>query len=173
MWRFSRWAGADRRSLLIGSCTAQERRVGSPRQDLGTGESQAVFAARRRSPASVQSSNPLLALKVSINGAEPILCGAEDLSVLTAGVNLAGQLGTQTQHPRPGEPPDSWVRAGGLTSRPEGHVDEHINWIWQGGLQVGDVVTIEVVHTDQPSIPISRKPVKDRAELAAEADGPP
>jgi len=105
----------------------------------------------------------MLGMKVSINAGAPIICAPDDLSVLTAGVNLAGQLGIQTKHPRPGEPPQAWIRAGGLTSRPEGQVDEHIQWIWQDGLTVGDVVTIELVHTEQPSAPISRKPARERA----------
>jgi|JI10StandDraft_1071094.scaffolds.fasta_scaffold871525_2 hypothetical protein len=105
----------------------------------------------------------MLGLKVSINGAEPVICGAEDLHVLMAGVHLAGQLGSQTQHPRPSEPPDLWVRAGGMTSRPSGQTDEHLNWVRQDGLKVGDTVTIEVVQTDRPAVPIERTPASERA----------
>jgi hypothetical protein len=105
----------------------------------------------------------MLGLKVSINGGEPVVCGAEDLGVLMAGVHLAGQLGARTQHPRPGEAPDLWVRAGGLTSRPDDQGDEHINWIHHHALKVGDSVTIEIVRTETPSEPVDRTPARQRA----------
>jgi hypothetical protein len=105
----------------------------------------------------------MLGLKVSINGADPVICGADDLGVLMAGVHLAGQLGARTSHPRPGEKPDLWMRAGGMTSRPRGEGDEHINWIHHHALKVGDTVTIEIVQTDKPSEPVDRSAARERA----------
>src|SRR5687767_4129950 len=105
----------------------------------------------------------MLGLKVSINGGEPVVCGADDLGVLMAGVHLVGQLGARTHHPRPTEPPDLWMRAGGMTSRARGESDEHINWIHHHALKVGDTVTIEIVHTDKPSNPVDRRPARERA----------
>ena len=105
----------------------------------------------------------MLALRVSINGAAPVVCGADDLAVLTASVTASGPLGPKTfdQHSRVA--PDIYVRAGGLTSRPEGQADEHLGWMRHRELRVGDVVTIEVVSDDSPSEVVDRRPAKERA----------
>jgi hypothetical protein len=105
----------------------------------------------------------VLGLKVSINGGNPWSAVPRTWSVLKAGVNLAGQLGARTQHPRPGEAPDLWLWAAGLTSRPHGQGDEHINWIQHHALKVGDSVTIEIVRIETPSEPVDRTPARRRA----------
>jgi len=83
--------------------------------------------------------------------------------VLTASVSMAGMLGSQTQHPRPGEAPDRWVSLRGLTSRSQEHTDEHLRWLQQYDLKVGDRITIEIVETTTPSSPVSRKSARESA----------
>lgn len=102
----------------------------------------------------------MLALKVSRNGQPPVVCGADDLAVLDASVSLAGRLGPATEHPRPDEPPDMWLKVAGLTSRAQGTSDEHLTWIRDFGLRVGDTITIVVVETEDPAPPTGRKVAK-------------
>lgn len=102
----------------------------------------------------------MLALQVTLNGQPPVVCGADDLAVLDASVSLVGRLGSATEHPRPDEPPDMWLKASGLTSRANEADDEHIAWIRNYGLRVGDTITIVVVETENPAPPIERKAAK-------------
>jgi hypothetical protein len=105
----------------------------------------------------------MIGLKVSINGGEPIVCAAEDLAVLVASVELYGPLGKLTREVRPGVEPKCRANAGGLTRRAVGQQDEHVDWIDQRVLSVGDTVTIEVIATDSPSSPVRHEPADGRA----------
>lgn len=102
----------------------------------------------------------MLALQVTRNGQPSVVCGADDLAVLIASVSLAGRLGPSTEHPRPDEQPDMWLKVGGLTSRANGTPDEHLAWIRDYGLRVGDTITIVVVETENPAPPTERKAAK-------------
>jgi hypothetical protein len=98
----------------------------------------------------------MFALKICLNQQEAIVAGAEDLGVLTAYVSIAGALGPRSLHPRPSEPPDMWCSLKGLTSRDAASSDEHLHWLSQHELKVGDRITIEVVETEAPHQPVAR-----------------
>ena len=104
----------------------------------------------------------MLGLKVTINDGESVTGGTEDLGVLTASVSASGILGKESDHPRPGEPPDIWIRLGGLTSRVDAETDEHLCWMWSE-LNVGDRIVVEVVEIDSSDEPTERMPKRDRA----------
>lgn len=114
----------------------------------------------------------MLGLKIKINNGEAIVGGADDLATLTAYVSAAGVLGPKTHHPRPDEPPDLWVTLRGLTSRPSPDSDEHLAWLQQHPLRVGDSITIEVVETEEPDVPVSRRLAGETAQQAVGADEP-
>jgi hypothetical protein len=96
----------------------------------------------------------LYALKIRINNEEPIIAGADDLCVLTAGVNCVGRLGDKSCHAREDEGADLFVSVGGLTSRAPELADEHLNWLSQRPLQIGDIVCVEILDTPSADAPI-------------------
>ena len=101
----------------------------------------------------------MIAFKVTHNGKQSALAGTPDLSVLTVFVTANGRLG-----------PDSYgsvgltdhysisLEIGGLTSRGSKYRDEFVHW-HRTSLNVGDVVTVEVVESDFTDEPKKRKPV--------------
>jgi len=93
---------------------------------------------------------------MKLNGAVLCTAGAEDLSVLTALVNAVGNLGPKTKKHRD-EPPDIYLSLGGLTGRKEAP-DEHLNWVSQEPLAVGDKVEIEVLESDIADAPKTSSP---------------
>lgn len=95
----------------------------------------------------------MYALKVTINDEAPFVAGAEDLGVLNAIVSCVGVLGSQTRRAR--DEVDLSLTVGGLTSRAPELADEHVRWLPNRGLSVGDVVRIELVETTVADAPIS------------------
>ena len=89
----------------------------------------------------------MYALKISINGREPVTGGATDLCVLSAILSLTGKLGPEAEPRRDDGSVDIDLRLGGLTARANGAVDEHLQWL-RTNLQAGDVVSMCVVETN-------------------------
>src|SRR5690349_15619112 len=101
----------------------------------------------------------MLALRVAINGGKPVVAGADDLGVLSAIISCVGALGPRARSPRGDGAEAMTLNLGGLTSRGNDAPDEHIDWLSQVPLKVGDRIAVELIETDSPS-PI------DRAKLA-------
>jgi hypothetical protein len=92
----------------------------------------------------------MIALRVKINNQPAVTGGAEDLSVLTAIVTATGKLGEKTHPAKLGDIDLAEIdfRLGGLTSRAVGVTNEHVCWLENIALTVGDKLSIEVVETD-------------------------
>jgi hypothetical protein len=99
------------------------------------------------------------ALRVTINGGIPVVGGAADLGVLPLIVSCVSALGSDAQSPRGNDVESIKLSLGGLTSRGGGATDEHIDWLSQVPLKVGDRIEVELIETDSP------EPI-DHAELA-------
>lgn len=98
----------------------------------------------------------MYALEVQINDEVPVIAGADDLGVLNANVTCGGRLGRHSFSGHEGKPHLD-VTVGGLTSRPPDVADEHLRWISQKQLQVGDVISIKVLDTPNVNALISGK----------------
>jgi hypothetical protein len=106
----------------------------------------------------------MFALKVQINDEAPIIAGADDLSVLNATVNCVGKLGSASRPVREDESDDLFISVGGLTSRASDVPDEHLNWISQKPLKIGDLISIELLETPRADAPISGKEAGKRKQ---------
>lgn len=104
----------------------------------------------------------MYALKVRINEEAPVIAGAEDLSVLNAGVSCVGKLGSSTVQARDNEAVDLFLTVGGLTSRAPETADEHLRWISQRPLGVGDVISVEVLKTSLADAPTGGREAEKR-----------
>ncbi len=90
----------------------------------------------------------MFALKVQINNDTPVTGGAKDLGVLSALLTCSGKLGPASVPFRDDETQDFTFRLGGLTSRANGELDEHLVWLEHRKLKLGDKVTVQIVETD-------------------------
>jgi hypothetical protein len=99
----------------------------------------------------------MIALQISLNDVPLCVAGASDLAVLHAIVNAVGVLGSDTKSLGDGqtEDPDLFLSVGGLTSRREGH-DEHLRWVENTPLAVGDCIKVTVVEIDEVDPPVNR-----------------
>ena len=98
----------------------------------------------------------MIALRTSLNGRQLTLAGAGDLAVLHTIVNALGKLGPQTKPQREEEVGVTLLLSvGGLTNRLEGD-DEHLRWVEQQELSLGDEVLIELVDVPEVDPPVSR-----------------
>ena len=90
----------------------------------------------------------MLTLEVTLNGKKLALAGAQDLGVLNAIINAVGKLGERSEG-KVGKKTnyDLFLHVGGLTSRPKGQTNEHLNWVHQHPLSIGDEVTVKIVET--------------------------
>jgi hypothetical protein len=105
----------------------------------------------------------MYALKVRINDEAPIIAGADDLGVLSAIVNCVGELGSNSRPLREDEGVDLFITVGGLTSRASSDVpDEHLNWVSQKPLRIGDVISVEVVDTPNADAPLGVQEAEKR-----------
>ena len=107
----------------------------------------------------------MYALRVTINGKKTVVAGAEDLSVLSATVTLTGKLGARAISPRRGKP-DLMVRVGGLTSR-RNRPDEHLEWLKNYNVKVGDQFLVEIIKTNKAGRIIERRPSKGKASTSS------
>jgi hypothetical protein len=105
----------------------------------------------------------MIALEIQLNGQRLCLAGAEDLSVLNAGVGVVGLLKSK-QSPLIPPPRDSTARqrpyfdlqVGGLTDRGPGIEDSHLRWCTGVNVGIGDVVCVRILDiaptdADQPT----------------------
>jgi hypothetical protein len=99
----------------------------------------------------------MYALKVRINDEAPIIAGANDLGVLNATVSCVGKLGNTSRPVREDEAADLFITVGGLTARASDVPDEHLNWVSQKPLKIGDLISVEVLDTPSVDAPISGK----------------
>ncbi|MBC3873023.1 hypothetical protein [Undibacterium flavidum] len=102
-------------------------------------------------------------LKVRINDNPCIVGGADDLSVLSAILTCSGKLGDATNPPSGDDTQEFMFRLGGLTSRIDGATDEHLVWVENHDLKLGDKVIIEIVDVDIADSIISGEEAKERA----------
>jgi hypothetical protein len=101
----------------------------------------------------------MIAFEVELNGQSLGIAGADDLSVLTAIVSAVGKLGPHSAGAYQRENHyDMELTVGGLTSRPEGIQDEHLDWISQSALKLGDVVTVKLVEASATDAPTRSMP---------------
>ena len=101
----------------------------------------------------------MIAFEVKLNGQSLGTAGADDLSVLTAIVAAVGKLGPNSTGAYQRENHyDMELSVGGLTSRPEGAQDEHLDWISQLPLKLGDVVTVKLVEANATNAPTRSMP---------------
>jgi hypothetical protein len=111
---------------------------------------------------SIQENIIMYAFKVSLNKNEPVVAGAPDLGVLSAILTATGKLGPKSIPHREDETQDFTFQLGGLTSRAKGEADEHLVWLQVDELNVGDMVTIEIVETEKVHGIISGKEAEQR-----------
>jgi len=108
----------------------------------------------------------MYALRVTVNGKKSIVAGAQDLGVLSAMVTLTGKLGARAVSPRRGAP-DLMVRVGGLTSRPKGKPDEHLEWLKRYNVKVGDTFLVEIIKTNKAGRIVERRPSKHKSSSSS------
>ena len=107
------------------------------------------------------------AFRVWINDGAPVTAGADDLGVLSFIVSAVGALGPRAH--RPSDEPESLkVHLGGLTSRGNDAADEHVDWLPETPLKIGDRITLEILETDSPD-PIDHAELAIRREADARA----
>jgi hypothetical protein len=99
----------------------------------------------------------MYALKVRINDEAPTIAGANDLGVLNATVSCVGKLGSTSRPVREDEAADLFITVGGLTARASDVPDEHLNWVSQKPLKIGDLISVEVLDTPSVDAPINGK----------------
>ena len=100
----------------------------------------------------------MIVFEIELNGEALGTGGANDLSVLTAIVSAVGKLGPKSTGAHQREHHyDIELTVGGLTSRPEGSPDEHLDWI-KRALKTGDVVTVRLVEAEAADAPIGSMP---------------
>lgn len=104
----------------------------------------------------------MYALKVRINDEAPVIAGADDLGVLDAAVSCIGKLGSSSRSGREDASVDLFITVGGLTSRDSDVADEHLRWMSQKPLRIGDVISVEVLETPNVDAPISGKEAEKR-----------
>ena len=82
------------------------------------------------------------AFEVSVNGEKLCLAGIGVDGVLTTIVNWAGRQGEGS----------FFLEVGGLIS----HTKEHVHWISQKPLSVGDNIQVKIIETDATDNPIKK-----------------
>jgi hypothetical protein len=106
----------------------------------------------------------MYALKVKINDQAVVIGGADDLGVLSAILTCTGKLGPLSVRSRSDETQDFSFRLGGLTSRSKGEVDEHLVWLQNDTLKVGDTVTLQIIEVDVADPVISGEETQQRED---------
>ena len=102
--------------------------------------------------------NGPIIFEVSKNGEVLTRAGAEDLGVLGVTVDALGPLGKDSVN-RCNNQCDSpllLMSTGGLTSRKDPQTDEHLMWILQNRLKVGDVIQVRI-RDDVQADPVTKR----------------
>lgn len=97
---------------------------------------------------------------VALNDEPSVTGAADDLYVLTAVVRASGAQGHMAGPIRSDQVQDYRLLLGGLTSRRDGHGDEHLYWLNRDDLAVGDRVTIELLDATHPTVPAEKVPAR-------------
>jgi hypothetical protein len=90
------------------------------------------------------------ALRVKINDGAPVTAGADDLGVLNLIVSCVGPLGPSAVCPPSTNVERLKVNLGGLTSRGSDARNEHLDWLSDVPVNIGDTITVEILETDSP-----------------------
>jgi hypothetical protein len=97
-----------------------------------------------------------ICFEIRVDDASPVVAGGESVSVLTAGATLVAARG------------DLEFRAGGMIRRGDDD-NEFLEWL-RRPLRVGQVVSIDVVESDQPSEPERRERADPDHDARAERE---
>jgi hypothetical protein len=106
----------------------------------------------------------MYALKIRINDEAPIIAGADDLGVLNAIVSCVGKLGSSSRPKHGDESADLFITVGGLTARSPDVADEHLHWLSQKPLSMGDVISVEILETPGADAPTGGKEAEKRQQ---------
>ncbi|MDQ1834540.1 hypothetical protein [Massilia scottii] len=104
----------------------------------------------------------MYALKVRINSDDHIIAGTEDLGVLTATVTCVGKLGDKSRQVNEDENPHLFLTVGGLTSRSLELPDEHLRWLEQKQLHIGDFVSVQIIDSRTADAPVCGEEAEKR-----------
>lgn len=108
----------------------------------------------------------MFGLRVTINDDVSVVAAAEDAHQVIAMLTATGVLGSATRPRWTGESHECWLSLRG-NRRGAGSLDS-VQWIRRYSLGVGDQLVIEVVETEQPSLPLP-----ESAEHRAHVGSPP
>jgi hypothetical protein len=101
---------------------------------------------------------PMIAFEVKKNGQLVCVAGAEDMGVLSTIISAGGKLGNKSALARPdATTPEIHYSVGGLTRRPDSDKDVFVDWLSISPLEVGDVIEVRIIETDQADRAKSRK----------------
>jgi hypothetical protein len=98
----------------------------------------------------------MIALQINHNDVPLCVSGASDLGVLHAIVHAVGVLGADSISCRNDaeEEPHLFLTVGGLTSRTE-PPNEHLRWLENTQLAIGDCIKITIVDCDEVDLPVN------------------
>lgn len=100
----------------------------------------------------------MYALRIRVNDELPVIAGSDELGVLNAMVNCVGKLGLDTVPTPLDDGLNFFLTVAGLTQRGEPSPEQHLYWLSNRGLQVGDTVRIELVESLTCAEPIDHVP---------------
>jgi hypothetical protein len=100
----------------------------------------------------------MIQLEVFLNDEKLAIAGTDDMSVLSAVLSASGVLGENSQGTKTED--ESYhinLHVGGLTSRKPPETDDHLTWVNQLKVKIGDEVKVRVVENLETSDPIKIK----------------
>lgn len=99
----------------------------------------------------------MIVFEVYLNGKRVARAGADDLGVLTVIVNGVGKLGSASKGTRACQQnSDLFLSVGGLTSRKPGKVNQHLGWISDRSLKIGDEIPVKVKNSTSADKPCTQ-----------------
>lgn len=96
-------------------------------------------------PGESRPAEPRIAYEVSVNGEEPVRCGAPELAVLSSMLTAVHERGGAD------------LSVAGLVIRPDG-LHEHWRWLARS-LTIGDSITVRVVPEEECGAPLDREEI--------------
>jgi hypothetical protein len=120
----------------------------------------------------------MIMLEVSLNGEVIANAGRNDLAVLNTIISAVGVLGdestgTKTQK----DDYDLYFTVGGLSSSNDDENGEHVRWLENENLSIGDVVIVRILDSDEADKPkklklanaeLKEKELREHWEMARE-----